>query len=355
MSSRTNLPSSIAQSRLLELLETTHEPGEIHTSLGWRHLNAFAAAIEAEVCAQPIDMVLHCPACGLQHIDAPDCVHDHFDVPCRNMTAPEDYDQRIAAMQEWERTHTWTNPPHRSHLCASCGHIWRPADVPTNGVAAVKTKGKSDSPLAAHRTASTAAHGEAVAWRYRTKWVPAWITTTDPELVSWMRAQGHFEIESIPASPASASPEPERQERAEPCPKPGCNAHWGITCSEGHMRLADCPHWSASASASTEGAESEFDRLQIQSWIGTARECIKDSDDSSRRDRRALMAQALKVLEKADSALAPSGKPPASRVEGADMRAICEALGFDPTNHHNAAKCPYCRPAAPTLALEGEA
>jgi len=28
-----------------------------------------------------------------------------------------------------------------------------------------------------------------------------------------------------------------------------------------------------------------------------------------------------------------------------DMRSICEALGFDPTNHHNALKCPYCRPA----------
>jgi hypothetical protein len=28
-----------------------------------------------------------------------------------------------------------------------------------------------------------------------------------------------------------------------------------------------------------------------------------------------------------------------------DMRAVCGALGFDPTNHHNAAKCPYCRPA----------
>jgi hypothetical protein len=27
-----------------------------------------------------------------------------------------------------------------------------------------------------------------------------------------------------------------------------------------------------------------------------------------------------------------------------DMRAVCDALGFDPTNHHNAAKCPYCRP-----------
>lgn len=35
-----------------------------------------------------------------------------------------------------------------------------------------------------------------------------------------------------------------------------------------------------------------------------------------------------------------------------DMRAICEALGFDPTNHHNAAKCPYCRPSQP-VAAEG--
>lgn len=29
-----------------------------------------------------------------------------------------------------------------------------------------------------------------------------------------------------------------------------------------------------------------------------------------------------------------------------DPRAIVEALGFDPTNHHNAAKCPYCNPAS---------
>ncbi len=32
----------------------------------------------------------------------------------------------------------------------------------------------------------------------------------------------------------------------------------------------------------------------------------------------------------------PAGEP--------DMRAIVEALGFDPTNHHNAGKCPYCTP-----------
>ena len=32
------------------------------------------------------------------------------------------------------------------------------------------------------------------------------------------------------------------------------------------------------------------------------------------------------------------------RPDGArpDVRGIIEALGFDPTNHHNAAKCPYC-------------
>jgi hypothetical protein len=41
-------------------------------------------------------------------------------------------------------------------------------------------------------------------------------------------------------------------------------------------------------------------------------------------------------------ALAQSAEAPAPAQEP-DMRAICEALGFDPTNHHNAAKCPYCR------------
>ena len=37
-------------------------------------------------------------------------------------------------------------------------------------------------------------------------------------------------------------------------------------------------------------------------------------------------------------AATPAGEP--------DMIEVCAALGFDPTNHHNAAKCPYCRPYA---------
>lgn len=76
-------------------------------------------------------MVLYCPACGTQHIDAPE-----FAEGSPSTTA-------FAAI-EW----AWSNPPHRSHLCAGCGHIWRPADVPTNGVSAVKTRGGADSPRA---------------------------------------------------------------------------------------------------------------------------------------------------------------------------------------------------------------
>lgn len=85
----------------------------------------------------PIDMVLHCPACGLQHVDEPE-------------GGPE--------MQPDGSVHTeeyWSNPPHRSHLChnATCRHVWRPADVPTNGVAAVKTRGQNDSPIVQPRRA----------------------------------------------------------------------------------------------------------------------------------------------------------------------------------------------------------
>lgn len=34
---------------------------------------------------------------------------------------------------------------------------------------------------------------------------------------------------------------------------------------------------------------------------------------------------------------------------GEDMRAVVEALGFEPDNHHNALKCPYCNPDGLTL------
>lgn len=67
-----------------------------------------------EVSGNPVPMVLHCPKCGVQHIDAPE---------------PEN---------------GWDNPPHKSHLCHGCGTIWRPADVPTAGVASV-SRGSRDT------------------------------------------------------------------------------------------------------------------------------------------------------------------------------------------------------------------
>lgn len=78
---------------------------------------------------KPVDMILFCPKCGLQHIDnqephKTECGW-HHDAPC-------DCD-------------AWMNPPHRSHLCGYCGHIWRPADAATNGVLEIKTRGESDS------------------------------------------------------------------------------------------------------------------------------------------------------------------------------------------------------------------
>lgn len=64
--------------------------------------------------ALPVKLLLFCPACFAQHVDTPNAARG------------------------------WTNPPHRSHECQSCGYVWRPADVPTEGVAALHTRGKRD-------------------------------------------------------------------------------------------------------------------------------------------------------------------------------------------------------------------
>lgn len=77
---------------------------------------------------KPIDMILHCPRCHLQHIDAPEMFEATIGI---------DTDGRP----------DWHNPPHRSHLCHGCGCIWRPADVATNGVRAITTVGKADTVL----------------------------------------------------------------------------------------------------------------------------------------------------------------------------------------------------------------
>lgn len=75
---------------------------------------------------KPLPMVLHCPECGLQHVDAKET-------------------HGLAEGEQEPEEPAWNNPPHRSHLCHGCGCIWRPADVPTDGVKAITTRGKADT------------------------------------------------------------------------------------------------------------------------------------------------------------------------------------------------------------------
>jgi hypothetical protein len=102
---------------ILAAVEDGTIPNRLLIDAGGRFRTIKEVATDALTAdSAPLDMVLHCPACGLQHIDA-----------AESAEAP------------------WTNPPHRSHLCHGCGHVWRPADVPTNGVVAVKTRGTKDT------------------------------------------------------------------------------------------------------------------------------------------------------------------------------------------------------------------
>lgn len=86
------------------------------------------AALAAPATEEPVDMLLFCPKCHAQHIDKPDLDAGFSD-----------------SIDGKARAGIWTNPPHRSHLCHACGCIWRPADVPTNGVEAIQTVGKVDN------------------------------------------------------------------------------------------------------------------------------------------------------------------------------------------------------------------
>ncbi len=70
--------------------------------------------LKLAMARDPVPMVLFCPRCGTRHIDQADPANG------------------------------WLNPPHRSHLCASCGNIWRPADIATVGVANIATRGRLD-------------------------------------------------------------------------------------------------------------------------------------------------------------------------------------------------------------------
>ncbi len=78
----------------LELLLSIHE----------RIVNlAELVRILAPPIMSPVPMLLACPACDVKHVDEDE----------------------------------WATRPHRTHLCGACGALFRPALVPTIGVAAL--------------------------------------------------------------------------------------------------------------------------------------------------------------------------------------------------------------------------
>ncbi len=103
----------------------------------------------------PLDMLLFCPQCGEQHIDQEQelcgkAISSNLGSTC---IRGKDHKGWCGATLPSDR---WTNPPHKSHACQFCGCIWRPADLPTNGVAAIATKGKVDTHSARPRYYATA-------------------------------------------------------------------------------------------------------------------------------------------------------------------------------------------------------
>lgn len=126
-----------------------------HSHLRGAAMGSFIDGVNTALTNErPLNIVIHCPNCGMQHIDKPEpdicvCGHSssfHLDeqedisIRCEHGVLEEDIDCPCRGF-----TVAWGNPPHKTHLCHGCGTKWRPADAPTNGVEAVQTRGENDT------------------------------------------------------------------------------------------------------------------------------------------------------------------------------------------------------------------
>ena len=112
----------------------------------------FASSVTAELekrVEELVDVVLFCPRCKFQHIDKaePDICQE-----CGHAAYFHQGPQKIClghinAACNCQSFVAWLNPPHKSHRCSNCNTVWRPADVPTNGVERAKTVGSNDTEL----------------------------------------------------------------------------------------------------------------------------------------------------------------------------------------------------------------
>lgn len=98
--------------------------------------NGFAAGAAG---GEPVPMLLFCPRCFEQHVD--DAMPDVCELCGLSLAEHPAVGTVPSACFVFT---AWLNPPHKSHRCNSCNHVWRPADVPTEGVQAINSKGERD-------------------------------------------------------------------------------------------------------------------------------------------------------------------------------------------------------------------
>jgi hypothetical protein len=180
---------------------------DLDTQRFWTGWEASLASNKAAAVAarEPVPMLLFCPQCGTQHIDAPE-------------------DHKVDKGSHVDMAVDWSNPPHRSHLCHACELIWRPADVATTGVASIQTKGKADTwapdmPWTGlnRPAAPIASAAEAVpdAWLHilakpgkRTVWASVEENDTPEDLRDWLKKPNSYRVDkplyTHPAPIASA-------------------------------------------------------------------------------------------------------------------------------------------------------
>jgi len=79
-----------------------------------------------------IDMIIHCPSCGVQHVDEPKPSE------CKNCGTPKYYHDLAVVPEEYRGVcdvfEPWLNEPHKKHRCGNCNLVFKTAGVPTNGV-----------------------------------------------------------------------------------------------------------------------------------------------------------------------------------------------------------------------------
>ena len=94
------------------------------------------AQLEARVqqLEAPIEMLLFCPKCGMQHVDR---AVSHL----RHCKIGQLIPRKAAALPISTRIcpecSVWLNPPHATHICQHCSLEWRPSNHLTTGVRAI--------------------------------------------------------------------------------------------------------------------------------------------------------------------------------------------------------------------------